>query len=272
MDVNALVEQIDLDRIIDKLDINAIMARVDLDALVARTEIGSIIAATGAGIASKAIDVARSQGVGLDFFVQRWTDRLLRRRGIAATGWSGGADPRAGTRGPMSRYVAPDRDVGLQGHYAGICTRFVGFLFDVLAIVFLYDVFVRVTEYLVTTLSGQPFKISDLPVASWLVLILWAIFYCAYPVAAGGRTFGMAVTGLRVVRPDGSAGERSRGPDPGPGPAPELLDAGRRVPSHPLPQGRAGPSGSDRRTAVVYGWDARAARLRFLARSGTDSD
>ena len=80
VDVNALVEQIDMERIIDKLDINAIVARVDLDALVERTEIGSIIAATGAGIASKAIDVARSQGVGLDFFVQRWTDRLLRRR------------------------------------------------------------------------------------------------------------------------------------------------------------------------------------------------
>jgi len=56
------------------------VARVDLDALVERTQMGSIIAATGAGIASKAIDVARSQGVGLDFFVQRWTDRLLRRR------------------------------------------------------------------------------------------------------------------------------------------------------------------------------------------------
>ena len=79
MDVNALVEQIDLDRVIDKLDINAILAQVDLDALVQRTEMGSIIAATGAGIAGKAIDVARSQGVGLDFFVQRWADRLLRR-------------------------------------------------------------------------------------------------------------------------------------------------------------------------------------------------
>ena len=79
-DINSMVEKIDMEAIIDKLDINAIVARVDIDALVERTEIGSIIAATGAGIAGKAIDVARSQGVGLDFLVQRWTDRILRRR------------------------------------------------------------------------------------------------------------------------------------------------------------------------------------------------
>ncbi len=172
----------------------------------------------------------------------------------------------------MTRYVAPDRDVGLQGHYAGICTRFVGFLFDVLAIVFVYDVFVRAAEYLVTTLSGQQFKVSDLPVASWLVLILWAIFYCAYPVAAGGRTFGMAVTGLRVVRPDGSAVSGR-----------EALVRVLALPLSFLTLGvgfllilfrRDGRALQDLigRTAVVYGWDARAARLRFLARSGTESD
>lgn len=80
VDINAIVEQLDVEAIIDRVDINAVLARVDLDTLVERTEVGSIIAAAGAGIASKAIDVARSQGVGLDFLVQRWTDRLLRRR------------------------------------------------------------------------------------------------------------------------------------------------------------------------------------------------
>ena len=105
----------------------------------------------------------------------------------------------------MTLYVAPDRDVSLQGHYAGICTRLAAFVIDVLAIVFVYDVFVRAAEFLVTTLSGQAWQVSDLPVVSWLTLILWAIFYCTYPVTAGGRTFGMAIAGLRVVRPDGTA-------------------------------------------------------------------
>ncbi len=83
--------------------------------------------------------------------------------------------------------------MGLQGNQAGICTRFVAFLFDVLAVVFVYTLFVNVVQFLVSTLSGHEFKISDLHVVSWLTLTLWAIFYCAYPVAAGGRTFGMAV-------------------------------------------------------------------------------
>ena len=170
----------------------------------------------------------------------------------------------------MSRYVAPDRDLGLQGHYAGICTRFAAFVFDVLTIVFVYDLFARGTEYLVSTLSDEQFRLSDAPIAAWSLLAAWAIFYCSYPVAAGGRTLGMAVTGLRVVRPDGTpVGGRQ---------------AVVRVLALPLSFLTLGIGfllillRQDRRalqdliggTAVVYGWDARAARLRFLARNEPD--
>jgi hypothetical protein len=47
---------------------------------------GSIIAATGAGMASRAIDVARSQGVSFDFLLQHWSDRLRRRHPSALPG------------------------------------------------------------------------------------------------------------------------------------------------------------------------------------------
>ena len=166
--------------------------------------------------------------------------------------------------------VAPDRDVRLQGHYAGICTRFVAFLFDLATVAFVYAVFVKVVEYLVSTLSGSPFTVTELPVFSWATLIGWAIFYCTYPVAAGGRTFGMAIAGLRVVRRDGSpvGGWRA------------LL----RVSALPLSFLTLGIGfllillRRDRRalqdliagTAVVYGWDARTARLRFLASGDAD--
>ena len=53
---------------------------------VERTQIGSLIAHTGAGMASRVLDVARSQGVGLDFVVQRWANRLLRRDGTPRPG------------------------------------------------------------------------------------------------------------------------------------------------------------------------------------------
>ena len=80
IDVDELTDRIDLDRVLSHVDINAMLARVDIDRLVKRTEMGSIIAATGSGVAAKVVDVARSQGVGLDLFTQRWVDRLLHRR------------------------------------------------------------------------------------------------------------------------------------------------------------------------------------------------
>jgi hypothetical protein len=79
IDLNALLDRVDLDELLGRLDMNAILEHVDVDALVERTEIGSIIARSGAGVAGKVVDTARSQGVGLDSFVHRWMDRLLRR-------------------------------------------------------------------------------------------------------------------------------------------------------------------------------------------------
>ncbi len=78
--MNGLIEQVDIDRVLDRVDLNAVLSRVDMDALIQRTEIGSIIASTGAGIASKAIDVARSEGVSLDFALQRLANKIFRRR------------------------------------------------------------------------------------------------------------------------------------------------------------------------------------------------
>ena len=56
------------------------MARVDVNAVVERTELEAIVARASAGVAGDVIDTARSAGVGLDAFVQRWVDRILRRQ------------------------------------------------------------------------------------------------------------------------------------------------------------------------------------------------
>ncbi len=79
IDVQALVDRLDMDEIVANLDVNALLENIDLDALIERTQIGSLIARSGAGVAGKVLDVGRSQGVGLDSFIHRWMDRLLRR-------------------------------------------------------------------------------------------------------------------------------------------------------------------------------------------------
>jgi uncharacterized RDD family membrane protein YckC len=166
----------------------------------------------------------------------------------------------------VSTDIAPKRDVALQGEAAGIITRLVGFMIDVLWIVTLYSFIVRIVEVLVSTISGEDFTLMGVTVAPWALLIVVATLSCVYPVAARGRTLGMAVTGLRVVRPDGTVvGSR---------------EAVVRLLALPLsfltlgigfvfillrPDGRA-LHDLIGRTSVVYAWDARAARLRFLAR------
>jgi uncharacterized RDD family membrane protein YckC len=159
-----------------------------------------------------------------------------------------------------------DRDVELQGRYAGFVTRMGGFVLDMVVLLGLFALAGQVFEFLVGTLSGSEFKLSDHPVLSAIALVLWALLYCAYPLGVSGRTLGMAVVGVRAVRRDGSH-----------------LGSGRavvRVLATPLSFLLLGFGfllvllRRDRRalhdligdTAVVYGWDARAARLRFLAR------
>ncbi len=86
LDLDALIQRIDVNTIIDRVDINAVIDRVDIEDLVARTEIGRIIMSSTTSIATRTLDAARSTGVGLDQFVNRWVDRVLRRPPGTASG------------------------------------------------------------------------------------------------------------------------------------------------------------------------------------------
>ena len=80
VDVNALLAQVDLKPLLDRVDVNDLLSKVDMDALVARTDLGAVIARSSGGMGSEALDAVRSQVVGLDQFVDRWVQRLLRRK------------------------------------------------------------------------------------------------------------------------------------------------------------------------------------------------
>ena len=95
------------------------------------------------------------------------------------------------------------RSTGLEGHYAGIVTRFVAFVVDVLTISVLFSLGGQVVEYVLTVLLRDPVRLSEAPVVSKVALVVWVFFYFAYPLAASGRTFGMAAFGVRAVRADG---------------------------------------------------------------------
>lgn len=79
VDVDAIIERVDVQRIIDRVDITEIVNRVDIDALMEQTELGTIIARSTTSIFTEGLDVIRAQGVGLDDFLARQINRILRR-------------------------------------------------------------------------------------------------------------------------------------------------------------------------------------------------
>ena len=79
VDLDSLLQSVDLDELLARIDMNTLVARLDIDSLVRNTELGSLIAQSTSGVASEALDLVRSQGVGLDNFLVRWTNRVMRR-------------------------------------------------------------------------------------------------------------------------------------------------------------------------------------------------
>jgi uncharacterized RDD family membrane protein YckC len=168
--------------------------------------------------------------------------------------------------------VEPNRDLSLQGHYAGMATRLSAFVIDVVVILVLFDIMGRTVEFVVSTLSGSQWRVSSAPLGGGLALAIWAFLYCTYPVAAGGRTLGLAVAGLRVVRTDGSRVGWSGAIVRILALPLSFLTLGFGFFLIVLRQDRRALQDLIAGTAVVYAWDARAARRRFLARSDKTTD
>jgi hypothetical protein len=80
VDVNAFLARVNLGPLLDRVDVNGLVSRIDMDTLVERTDLGAAIARSSGGMTTEALDAVRGQAVGLDQFVDRQVQRLLRRR------------------------------------------------------------------------------------------------------------------------------------------------------------------------------------------------
>ncbi len=158
---------------------------------------------------------------------------------------------------------------GRQGHYAGAVSRLVAFAADVGASWGLFTLGAAALDFSIQLVTGGQFTLTKHQFVTLAAVIVWEFVYFAYQWALGGKTIGMAVLGIRVVRTDGSPiGWRQAVVRTltlplsflllGLGFLGILTNRNR----HALHDRLAG-------TAVVYSWDARAARLRWLARQET---
>ncbi|MET0578434.1 MAG: RDD family protein, partial [Ilumatobacteraceae bacterium] len=99
-----------------------------------------------------------------------------------------------------------------------------------------------------------------------LLLALWAFTYFAYPLSIGGRTPGMGLVGLEVVRADGHPLDRRHAVIRVLALALSIVLFWLAVILVLVRRDRRTIHDLIGDTAVVYSWDARGARLRVLAR------
>lgn len=156
----------------------------------------------------------------------------------------------------------------LQGCYAGFISRFVAFVADMAAIIAVFMLALAAASLAATVVTAHQVSWNHTNIVVFVLLAAWGFLYFAYSWGASGRTFGMALLGIRVVRRDGGEMDTRRG----------IVRTVAFPFSFILGLGFLGILFGDERralhdvaagTAVVYAWDARAARLRFLAREGS---
>jgi uncharacterized RDD family membrane protein YckC len=276
-DVNSLIDRVDVGRLMADMDLNQILATVNMDDLIARTDLGAVIAQSSGGAASNALDVVRSQAVGLDEFFARWVGRLRRHP------YTGPSGPFDGTAGGGHAETAPAGDAvvartpaaanrSLQGRYAGFASRFAAYATDACASTVVFMLALAAISFAVSVVTGKSVSWSREDTWAGIAYLVWLFIYFAYSWAASGKTFGMALLGVRVVRPDGTdVGARRAVVRTlalplsflifGLGFVGILLGRQRRA-LHDVIAG----------TVVLYSWDARAARLRFLSRTTTSPE
>ncbi len=157
--------------------------------------------------------------------------------------------------------------VSLQGHYTGAVTRLAAFALDQAIAVASFSLVVTVAAWTVSLVTSGGVELDTTGILIGLIAFgIWLFVYYSYPWAVSGKSFGMAVLGIQVVAADGdrcsarSAVERTL--------ALPLSFLTLGIGFLPILFGRHRRALHDRiaGTAVVYSWDARAARWRFLAR------
>jgi uncharacterized RDD family membrane protein YckC len=275
VDVDALLDRVDVDRLLARVDFDDLLARVDMDTVLAQTDLGVIIARSSGGVASNALDVVRSQAVGLDEFIARWAGRIRRRKypGPSGPAQAEGRDLAMEVRPSDSNLpAAPAVTQGsLQGHYAGFASRFAAYVVDVGTTTGVFMLALAAASFAVSVVTGRSINWTRSDTWAGFAYLAWLFIYFAYSWAASGKTFGMALLGVRVVRSDGADAGARRAVVRTLALPLSFLVFGLGFLGVLLGSRRRGLHDVIAGTVVIYSWDARAARLRFLSRASPPS-
>ena len=93
----------------------------------------------------------------------------------------------------------------VSGHYAGAVSRGAAAVLDWVFIVSLYTLAVAGFGFLLELLTSRSVTGGRSTALGIAVFVTWAFLYLFVSLAVTGRTMGKGLTGLRVVRADGSS-------------------------------------------------------------------
>ena len=191
IDIQAILERVDLNALLDEVDVNRLLDRIDVDELVARLDLGEVIAESTRGVAGRVLDAIRAAAAGLDLRLERGVNRILHRAANEEDASPDGAadpspaeEPRGRNAGPVSRFSAGLIDLGVS---------WISLSALIAAVVVVIDV-----------LLGSRVTLNVPAGVGIPATTLWLALYFVVSWAVPGRTVGMAILGLLVIRGDGS--------------------------------------------------------------------
>ena len=157
-------------------------------------------------------------------------------------------------------------DIGRQGNYAGAVTRLVAFAADIGASWGIFTLAVAGLGFAINLVTGKQVNLTSRQILALIAIIIWEFVYFAYQWALGGKTMGMALLGIRVVATDGEPITPKQAVIRTVTLPLSFLLLGLGFIGILLNKDRHALHDRLAKTVVVYSWDARAARLRWLAK------
>ena len=155
---------------------------------------------------------------------------------------------------------------GRQGNYAGAVTRLVAFAADVGVSWGLFTVGLAGLSFAINLVTGYQVNLGSRQILALVAFLIWEFIYFAYQWSLAGKTVGMALLGIRVVSKDGDAVTPKQAVIRTITLPLSFLFFGLGFLGILLNKDRHAWHDRLAKTVVVYSWDARAARLRWLAK------
>ncbi len=159
--------------------------------------------------------------------------------------------------------------LGRQGHYAGAATRLVAFAADVGVSWGVFTVSLAGITFAIQLVTGKTVDLTKGAFVSAVVVlafVVWEFVYFAYQWSLSGKTVGMALLGIKVVGTEGAPVAARQAAIRTVTLPLSFLVFGLGFLGILLNKDRHAWHDRMAKTVVVYSWDARAARLRWLAK------